>query len=105
MIMKAKTYILSRNRRIYNLIYKLYWFLLFKFPKDCNNLHSNNHRVYDHYGIIDTLGYNYDEGKYTFSYSEELGGYSGIILPFGWCLEFSDDPEPYIKLRKFQSLL
>ncbi len=41
-----------------------------------------DHRVYDHWGVIDTLGYSLDRTKWTRSYSEE--GYSlySLRIPF-----------------------
>lgn len=90
------------SKKISHLFYKIYWFLLFGPMKDCRNEIKNNHRVYDNLGIIDTLGYNYEEGKYTFAYSEELGSYSGIKLPFGYAIYIYDD---FIRFDKFNSLL
>lgn len=38
-------------------------------------------RVYDHLGIIDTLGHSSDETFFTSSYDEELGSMFSIKLP------------------------
>jgi hypothetical protein len=103
--MKTQFYTISTKQWAYNLIYKLYWWLLFGPVPDSKNEKSYRHTVYDHLGIIDTLGHFYSEGKFTYSYSEELKSYQGIKLPFGYCLEFDNEWEPYIILKKFHSLL
>jgi hypothetical protein len=56
--------------------------------------------VYDHLGMIDTLGYNCDETKYTKSFSEELGGWFAIKLPFGYAIQMIDYFEKGIKICK-----
>jgi hypothetical protein len=99
-----KTILISNNQRVYNLVYKVYHWLLFGPLKDFKNEKSYKHNVYDKYDIIDTLGFRYDEGKYTFGYSEELNHYAGIKLPFGYCLEFGNEWEIYIEFKKFKSL-
>ena len=38
-----------------------------------NQLECSSHRVYDHLGVIDTLGHNVENGRFTFHYSDELG--------------------------------
>lgn len=92
---------------IYNTIYKIWWCLLFSWPVyDYRREQTNNKRVYDNFGIIDTLGYNYSEGKYTYNYSDELGRYSGIKLAFGYCIEILKyDNDIFISFKKFQSHL
>jgi hypothetical protein len=102
--MKTNIYTISTKKWVYNLFYKLYWWLLFGPCHDSMREKSYRHNVYDNLGIIDTLGHSYSEGKFTYSYSEELGGYKGIKLPFGWCIEFDNEWDVYVILKKFRSL-
>ena len=54
-----------------------------------NEEHSKN-RVYDHLGMIDTLGWDKAEGNWTFNYSDE-GVYAyGFKLPFGYNVSIAD---------------
>jgi hypothetical protein len=102
---KNKEFIISRNDWACNLLYKFYSWLLFGPIKECLREKGYQHNIYDNLGPIDTLGYSYHESRFTYTFSEELGGYRGIKLPFGWCLEFDNEYEPYIVLKKFHSLL
>lgn len=73
-------------------LFRLYlWLMKFGYH------YENNNRVYDSYGIIDTLGNSSDNTKFTYSYSEELGGYYGIKLPFKRAIEVWDNDELDIK--------
>lgn len=64
---------------IYNQLFNLYLFLT-RFDK----VETTKHREYDSLGIIDTLGYNSETGRFTASYSDELCCVWVIRIPFGW---------------------
>jgi len=62
------------------------------------------HDVYDHLGLIDTLGCQGSNGKLTGSYHDELNSMYWIKLPFQFCLVYSDDFEQSLTLTKIVSL-
>lgn len=46
---------------------------------------NHKHRIYDHLGLIDTLGYSYDGSRITENYScEMVDQFSFVVLPFIW---------------------
>ena len=103
---KKQYYVISNKKWVANLLYKIYRWLLFGPFHDSFKEKGFRHNVYDSLGIIDTLGYSYHEGKFTYSFSEELGSYSGIKLPFKYCIEFNTDSDNcYVIFKKFSSLL
>jgi hypothetical protein len=61
---------------------------------------SNKNRVYDSLGIIDTLGSDSDDTRYTKSYSEELGSMFMIKLPFGYLLRLVEGCDKSIDIVK-----
>lgn len=61
-----------------------------------NSIDENN-RVYDHLGMIDTLGYNSDRGCNHFSHSDEGGCIFGIRFLNKWYVYVNyNKPEVYI---------
>lgn len=71
------------DRIIFRLISFLYD-LLNKIDYKIGSLSNQEHTVHDSLGIIDTLGSSRSEGRFTFSHSEELGGYWGVKLLKGY---------------------
>ncbi len=76
-------------RTLYNILQEI-WFLIFKLELKFNTISSEKRDVYDHLGLIDTLGWSKDTGKLIYSYSDELISISGFFLPFNYCLELQD---------------
>jgi len=66
-------------KRLGNWFFELYMYIRFNFDLDTEN---ENHRVYDHLGIIDTLGYNREVGKWTRHYSDEMICIWSLRIPF-----------------------
>ena len=69
----------DENPRLFHFLFEIY---LKIYHRKWNHSEHYKHNVYDHLGIIDTLGSHGDNGKYTFYHSEELGMYFGFNLPF-----------------------
>jgi hypothetical protein len=55
------------------------WLWLDKQPFN-KQIDSINSRVYDSYGLIDTLGFNADKNKYTYSYNDEMNSIYGFTF-------------------------
>jgi hypothetical protein len=71
-----------KNNFIASLLFELYLKL-----KKYGYSETSEHCVYDHLGIIDTLGYTKDNTKFTYSYSDEFVFVYGIKLPFNYVIE------------------
>lgn len=56
-------------------------------------------RIYDYYGLIDTLGWNSDETRFTWSYSCEYGCIFAIKLPFNYNIKLIDADGKEIKVN------
>lgn len=61
---------------------------------------SRKNRLYDHLGLIDTLGNDSDETMFTRSYSEELGSMFMIKMPFGYLLRLIEGCDKSIDIVK-----
>lgn len=57
--------------------------------KSWNSENSEKYHVYDNYGIIDTLGWESRNGRFTFQYSDENVFLFGFKI-FGFTIEFID---------------
>ena len=57
-------------------------------------------RYYDNLGLIDTLGFEADNGWLTRSYSDEITYQFAIKLPFGYEIEVTNMDEKYIVIQK-----
>jgi hypothetical protein len=79
----------------YDKLFQVYLFLM-KYGYS----HKSESRVYDSYGMIDTLGHNCNNTRFTWSYSEELGCVWGIKLPFNYSIELVDYWEKEIRIEK-----
>lgn len=80
----------------------IYWklFYVYLFLSRFGYSNSVKNRVYDNYGIIDTLGNNVDNTRFTWSYSEELGCVHAIKLPFHYSIELINYNEKEIRIEK-----
>ena len=68
-----RTFTLNKASKLSsNLHYYAHRLYLAVFLKSWNKRESVRHRVYDNLGMIDTLGYNSDNGRFAYSYSDEL---------------------------------
>lgn len=87
-----KTLKIYRNKKscISELIYSIAFDVYLKISgMKFNAEESYKNNVYDNYGIIDTLGNQGSDGKYTFSYSDELVYLFGFKI-FNLSIEFID---------------
>jgi len=81
------------------------WFYGLKWIDRLNKPTYFEHNVYDSYGIIDTLGYHGYKGRWSYSYSEELGSSSKYkLLPGLWicadeCGYSTNIPTSYREMR------
>lgn len=51
---------------------------------------DTKHRVYDHLGMIDTLGHDQEIGTLTYHYSCEMGSMFAVKTPTFWMLYIND---------------
>ena len=65
---------------IYNLTYKFWLWLNFR--KFNTEIRTYNNKVFDHLGLIDTLGCQGEVNRFTYNHSEELGYLWGFDLKF-----------------------
>jgi hypothetical protein len=79
----------------YDKLFRVYLYLI-KFGYS----NSIKNRVYDNYGIIDTLGNESDNTRFTWSYTEEMGCVWAIKLPFKYSLMLVDYFEKEIRLER-----
>ena len=93
--------ITTMKTRLYNLLGRVYM-RLSRIGKE----EKTENRVYDHLGMIDTLGFTAYRSRLTSSYSCEMGYYQRIYLPFNYMIELIDESgfekEIYIGKRRDQ---
>jgi hypothetical protein len=85
--------------KLFNFIYESLFRLYLHLIKYGYCKHSES-RVYDHYDMIDTLGWDADNTRFTWSYSEELGCVHAIKLPFHYSIELVNYEGKEIRLHK-----
>lgn len=80
----------------------IFWklFSIYLFLSRFGYSNSNKNRVYDSYGMIDTLGSDSNNTRFTWSYSEELGCVHSIKLPFNYSIELISYEGKEIRIEK-----
>ena len=73
--MKKLEFSSDKNPIICRLIFWLYLKIVWR---EWNKEQSDKCRVYDNNGMIDTLGYNTSNGRFTYHYSDEIHCVYGI---------------------------
>jgi len=82
--------------RVINILHRIYLKLFL-----IGERKVEKNRVYDNYGMIDTLGFDSDSNRFTYSYSDEFAYMFAIKLPFGYAIECVDgDGVKTIEIKK-----
>jgi len=81
---------------------RIWWklFNLYLFLSKFGEADTNKQRHYDHLGEIDTLGWDSENTRFTFHYSEEMGSLYRIKLPFKYVIELNNYFEKEILIYK-----
>ena len=75
------------RKYILDAFFRFYLFI-YTYELRYNTTESYRNSVYDSLGVIDTLGNHGDNGRFTWSYSDEFVSVFAIRLPFGYSLQY-----------------